>query len=60
MPLDASVVYSRNVLELFKLMIEEGKLQIDIDDEVIAGSLLTYAGDIKHQPTVEKLQETVQ
>ena len=41
-------------------MIEEGELQIDTDDEVIAGSLLTHAGDIKHQPTVEKLQETVQ
>jgi NAD(P) transhydrogenase subunit alpha len=60
MPLDASVVYSRNVLELFKLMIKEGELQVDIEDEVIAGSLLTHAGDIKHQPTAEKLQEAVQ
>jgi NAD(P) transhydrogenase subunit alpha len=60
MPLDASVVFSRNVLELFQLMIKEGELQVDIEDEVIAGSLLTHAGDIKHQPTAEKLQETVQ
>ena len=59
MPLDASVVYSRNVLELFKLMIKEGELQVDVEDEVIAGSLLTHAGDIKHQPPAEKLQETV-
>ena len=34
--------------------------QFDLDDEVIAGTLLTHAGDIKHQPTAEKLQETVQ
>jgi len=60
MPLDASVVYSRNVLELFKLMVKEGELEVDIEDEVIAGSLLTHAGDIKHHPTAEKLQEKVQ
>lgn len=60
MPLDASVVYSRNVLELFQLMVKEGQLQVDVEDEVIAGSLLTHAGDIQHQPTAEKLQETVQ
>jgi len=60
MPMDASVVYSRNVLELFQLLIKDGDLQIDTEDEVIAGSLLTHAGGIKHQPTVEKLQETVQ
>ena len=60
MPLDASVVFSRNVLELFKLMVSEGELKVDIEDEVIAGSLLSHAGEIKHQPTAEKLQETVQ
>jgi len=60
MPLDASVVYSRNVLELFQLMIKEGKLQVNTEDDIIAGSLVTHAGEIKHQPTAEKLQETVQ
>lgn len=60
MPLDASVVYSRNVLELFQLMIEEGDLKVDLEDEVIAGSLLTHGGEIQHQPTAEELQETVQ
>ena len=60
MPLDASVVYSRNVLELFQLMIKEGALEVDVEDEVIAGSLLTHAGEIQHQPTAENLQEKVQ
>ncbi len=60
MSLDASVVYSRNVLELFQLMIAEEALKVDLEDEVIAGSLLTHAGEIKHQPTAAALQETVQ
>jgi NAD(P) transhydrogenase subunit alpha len=57
---DASVVYSRNVLELVHLLIKEGELVVDIEDEIIAGSLLTHDGEIKHQPTAEKLQERVQ
>ena len=60
MSLDASVVYSRNVLELFQLMIKEGELQVDTEDEIIVGSLLTHAGKIEHKPTAEKVQETVQ
>ena len=60
MPLDASVVYSRNVLELFQLMVKEGELVVDLDDEVVAGSLLTHAGEIKNPVAAEKLQETVQ
>ena len=35
-------------------MIEEGDLKVDLEDEVIAGSLLTHAGEIQHQPTAEK------
>ena len=57
---DASVVYARNVLELVQLLVKDGELAIDIEDEVIAGSLLTHAGEITHKPTAEKLQGVVQ
>ena len=57
---DASVVYARNVLELVQLLVKEGELVVDTEDEVVAGSLLTHDGKITHQPAAEKLQETVQ
>lgn len=57
MPLDASTLYSRNVLSLLLLLVEEGTIRLDLDDEVIAGSLLTHAGEVVHQPTAEKLEE---
>ena len=57
---DASVVYSRNVLELVHLLIKEGELVVDTDDEIVAGSMLTHAGEVQHKPTAEKLQETGQ
>ena len=58
--IDASTVYSRNVLALMTLMIAEGSVKVDLEDEVLAGSLLTHDGQVVHKPTAEKLQEVVQ
>jgi NAD(P) transhydrogenase subunit alpha len=58
-PLDASTVYARNVQALlFHLLDEEGKLQIDPSDEIVAGALLTHDGQVLHGPTSEQLKET--
>lgn len=48
-PLHASEMYSRNVLELLKLVIdEEGKVAPDLEDEVIKGCMLSNDGKIVH------------
>ncbi len=51
MPLHASEMYSKNLFNLLQLMIQEGELKLDWEDEVIAGSCLTHDGEIKHEPT---------
>jgi NAD(P) transhydrogenase subunit alpha len=51
MPLDASTLYARNVLELALLVFKGGKLNLDLDDEIIKGVLLTHDGQIIHGPT---------
>lgn len=56
MPHDASTVYARNVLSLLMCLLKEGKLEVDLEDEIVAGSLLTHAGEVKHLPTAESLQ----
>jgi NAD(P) transhydrogenase subunit alpha len=53
MPLDASTLYARNVLELALLVIKGGKLNLDTSDEIIKGALLTHEGAIVHGPTAE-------
>ncbi len=50
-PLHASEMYSKNLFNLLSLMIKDSELQIDWADEVIVGSTLTHAGEIKHAPT---------
>jgi len=46
-PEHASEMYAKNLLNFTLPMInEEGELEIDFDDEIIAGSLLTHEGEI--------------
>lgn len=55
-PIHASEMYSKNLFNLLSLMIKEGELHMDWEDEIIAGSTLTHAGEIKHAPTRERVE----
>jgi NAD(P) transhydrogenase subunit alpha len=45
----ASQLYSRNIDALLGLMIKEGQLELDFEDEVIAGACITRGGEIVHE-----------
>ncbi|MEA2449940.1 MAG: H+-translocating transhydrogenase subunit alpha [Thermoleophilaceae bacterium] len=49
MPDHASQLYARNVAALLELMVKEGNLELDFDDEVIAGACITRGGEIVHE-----------
>jgi NAD(P) transhydrogenase subunit alpha len=51
MPTHASFLYSRNVLNFLTLILTEGELTPDFDDEVVAGCCVVRAGEIVHGPT---------
>jgi len=38
-----------------QLLISDGALDVDLDDEVVAGALLTHAGEVTHERTAELL-----
>jgi len=47
MPVDASAMFGRNVVNFLKLLIdEEGDLKLDFEDEVVRGTCLTKDGEI--------------
>lgn len=56
MPGEASALYARNVVALVKLIVDEGALRIDLEDEVVAGTVMTHAGRVVH-PRVAPLLE---
>jgi NAD(P) transhydrogenase subunit alpha len=45
----ASQLYARNIQSLLGLMIKEGQLELDFEDEVIAGACITRDGEIVHE-----------
>jgi NAD(P) transhydrogenase subunit alpha len=57
MPHDASLLYARNVHALLQLVIDkEGKVAPSLNDEIIAGALLTHGGEVLHKATAAQLQ----
>jgi NAD(P) transhydrogenase subunit alpha len=45
----ASQLYARNIESLLGLMIQDGKLELDFEDEVISGACITRAGEIVNE-----------
>jgi NAD(P) transhydrogenase subunit alpha len=46
----ASQLYAKNVENLLKLLVnDEGELQLDFDDEIVAGACLTHEGEIRNE-----------
>lgn len=54
-PLHASEMYSRNVWNLLSLMNNEGKFEINWDDDILEGSAITRDGQLVH-PAVKPEQ----
>jgi NAD(P) transhydrogenase subunit alpha len=57
MPYHASQMYSRNIQSLLGLMItKEGKLNLDMNDDVMKGTVITKDGAVVHEQTKKVLE----
>ena len=50
-PIHASEMYARNLYNFLELSLKDGAVTLDWEDELIAKTCLTHAGEIKHEPT---------
>ena len=55
MPYDASRLYARNVTELLGVCLQEGRVELAEDDDVIAGCLVCRGGAVVHPAVLERL-----
>jgi NAD(P) transhydrogenase subunit alpha len=53
-PGDASRLFSRNVVALVSHLVKDGKLALDLEDEITRGALLTHAGAIANAAVKER------
>lgn len=49
--LHASEMYAKNLFNFLSPMLKDGEFAPDWEDEIVAKSALTHAGEIKHEPT---------
>ena len=56
----ASEMYSRNLYNFLSPALKAGELNIDWTDEVLAGTALTHAGTVRHEPTAKLLAAAAQ
>lgn len=52
---DASRMFSKNILNFLKLLMKDKQVNLDFEDEVIAGTCIAHNGEIRHEPTKQAL-----
>ncbi len=55
MPTHASFLYARNIANFLGLLVKDGVLAPDFDDEIVAGTCVVRDGTVVHGPTAELL-----
>lgn len=57
-PVHASQLYSRNITSFLSLLIRNGELQIDLNDDVVGPSCVTHQGQVVNQRVAASLSAT--
>jgi NAD(P) transhydrogenase subunit alpha len=56
MPFHASLLFSRNLTAFVQAFTKDKAFQLDVNDEIQQGALITHDGDVTHTPTREALK----
>ena len=55
MPFHASLLFSRNLTAFLQAFTRDGAFQLDLNDDIQQGALITHAGEVRHARTREAL-----
>jgi NAD(P) transhydrogenase subunit alpha len=53
LPVHASEMFAKNLVNFLPLIVRDGEIRPDWDDEIVRGSVMTHAGEIRHPQTRE-------
>lgn len=56
MPWHGSTLYGRNLTTFILEFWKDNQFNLDLKDEIIAGALVTHAGEVRHEPTRKALE----
>jgi NAD(P) transhydrogenase subunit alpha len=60
MAVHASQLYSKNMLNLLTLMLKEGQFVLDLEDDIVAGTVITHNGEIVHEGVKAAMQPALE
>jgi NAD(P) transhydrogenase subunit alpha len=56
MPTSSTAMFSKNVFNFVENLVAEGKVNLNLDDEIIRSTLVTRDGKIVHEGTLESMR----
>ena len=57
MQVHSSQLYAKNISTFISHMTKDGILEINMEDEIVAGSIFTHQGKITHEPTQQAVNK---
>jgi NAD(P) transhydrogenase subunit alpha len=54
-PVHASQLFSKNLLAFLQLLLKEGALHLNFEDDIVRDTCITHDGDVRHAATRERL-----
>jgi NAD(P) transhydrogenase subunit alpha len=57
MPVHASQMYAKNISTLLQYLVQKGELQLNFEDDIIASTCVTHAGEILNQRVKDALTQ---
>jgi NAD(P) transhydrogenase subunit alpha len=55
-PANASQMYAKNVVTFLKHLVSEGRIELDLEDEITRGALLTHQGRVENDAVKSRLE----
>ncbi|MFQ5987132.1 MAG: Re/Si-specific NAD(P)(+) transhydrogenase subunit alpha, partial [Thermoplasmata archaeon] len=55
LPVHASQMYAKNLMTLLDVIIQDGELHLDLEDEIVDGSLVVHTGEVRNERVREAI-----
>ena len=57
---EASAMYAKNVAAFLLHLVPDGRVRLDLDDEIVAGTLVARDGEVVHPQVLGALEEALE
>ncbi len=55
LPVHATQMYAKNLMTLLDLILQDGELRLDLEDEIVDASLVVHAGEVRNERVREAI-----